>query len=609
MNNKILNKFILITKYNFGTLILFQLFHKLIVLLMVPIYKYIFDIALMSSNIKYLNVDNAINLLTNPISLILIIVILVLLAFIILFEFVSMIICFNESFQCKNIGLLELVKISISRCIQILKFKNISLIIFVLLIIPLTNLTLTSTFIGKLKLPDYIQDYINSSQTLSILYFVVMLILYILVIRWIFSINEIVLSTNSFKEARENSKKITKGKYIKIILISVGAFIVTTIIGYIIYNVAIILIGLWTKYYIPRYYDFNTNLKDKFINRCFMFNEYAIVASMIFNAIISFGVISSLYYEYKGITPNETSIDKNKKPVLKSIFKLVVILILFQIESLGFSYLTQNDQFNTSFFYNTTATGHRIAAARAPENTVAALKEAINGNAKYIEIDVQETKDGELIVIHDSNFKRTTGVDKNTWEVNYDEVKTYDAGSYFSSDFAGEKIPTLQEIIDHSKGKTKLVIEIKLNGHEKGDITKKVLDVVKANNIEKQCIIASMDKNVLKRVKQLDPNMETCYLTAVAYGSLYDWDYVDIYGIESTFANKKAIEEIHNKGKKVFVWTVNNSDLIDKLIDLNVDSIITDNPYLVEDSIYWKKNGSINKVANILFTNNDKKGN
>lgn len=332
-----------------------------------------------------------------------------------------------------------------------------------------------------------------------------------------------------------------------------------------------------------------------------MINEYAVVASIIFNAIINMGIISSLYYEYKGIDIHKFNPKKNKKPILKSISKLIVILFLFQLESIGFSYLTQNDEFNTSFFYNTTATGHRISAARAPENTLAALQEAINGDAKYIEIDVQETKDGELIIIHDSNFKRTTGVDKNTWEVNYDEVKTYDAGSYFSSDFAGEKIPTLQEVIDSAKYKVKLVIEIKLNGHEKSDVTKRVLELIKKNKIEHQSIIASMDKDVLKRVKELDSSIETCYLTAVAYGNLYNWDYIDIYGIESTFVNKTMINEIHNNGKKIFVWTVNSSKLIDKMIELNVDSIITDNPYLVSDSIFWKKNGYINKVANALF--------
>lgn len=231
MNNKISNKFITMIKYNFSTLILFELIHKLIALLMIPTFKYIVDISMFSSNIKYVNVDNIINLLTNPISLILVILIVIVLAFYMIFEFISLIICLNESVQYKKIGLFELVKISINRCIEIFKFKNILLVLFVLLIIPLTNLTLTSTFIGKLKLPDYIQDYISSNHVLNIIYLFVMLILYILVIRWIFSIHEITLSTNTFKEARKNSVRITRGKYIKLIVVSVGLFILTSKIG------------------------------------------------------------------------------------------------------------------------------------------------------------------------------------------------------------------------------------------------------------------------------------------------------------------------------------------------------------------------------------------
>ncbi len=86
--------------------------------------------------------------------------------------------------------------------------------------------------------------------------------------------------------------------------------------------------------------------------------------------------------------------------------------------------------FNTSFSFYTTAIAHRAGAEMAPENTLAAIEEASHAKADYAEIDVQETKDGELIVLHDSNFKRTTGVDKNVWDVNYNEVKTYDAGSF-----------------------------------------------------------------------------------------------------------------------------------------------------------------------------------
>ncbi|MCD8707347.1 glycerophosphodiester phosphodiesterase family protein, partial [Klebsiella pneumoniae] len=142
--------------------------------------------------------------------------------------------------------------------------------------------------------------------------------------------------------------------------------------------------------------------------------------------------------------------------------------------------------FNSSFFYNTTATAHRVSSLIAPENTLAAFKETFVTQAEYAEIDVQETKDGELILFHDSNFERVTGINKNVWEVHYDEVKNYDAGSHFSSNFAGEKIPTLDDAMKYSKGKIKRLIEIKLNGHEKTNVEKRVLELIKSNRLENQ---------------------------------------------------------------------------------------------------------------------------
>ncbi len=74
-----------------------------------------------------------------------------------------------------------------------------------------------------------------------------------------------------------------------------------------------------------------------------------------------------------------------------------------------------------------------------------------------------------------------------------------------------------------------------------------------------------------------------------------------IYGIESTFVNREVVENIHDEGKKVFVWTINNSKLMKQMTYIGVDSIITDNPYLVQDTIYWQKNGFVTSVANYLF--------
>ncbi|MDY7860489.1 glycerophosphoryl diester phosphodiesterase membrane domain-containing protein, partial [Clostridioides difficile] len=158
----ILSKFIFMIRYNFSTLILFELFYKgLALLLILPSIKYIFDNLLKSLNIFYLNMDNIIKILSNPISIVLIILSVIILAFYAFFEFTSVIICFNRSIKCEKIGLFELIKMSFKKSINLLYPKNILLFIFVLLIIPLVNTVLISGFIGKIQIPDYILDYIK----------------------------------------------------------------------------------------------------------------------------------------------------------------------------------------------------------------------------------------------------------------------------------------------------------------------------------------------------------------------------------------------------------------------------------------------------------------
>ena len=102
---------------------------------------------------------------------------------------------------------------------------------------------------------------------------------------------------------------------------------------------------------------------------------------------------------------------------------------------------------------------HRGASDYAPENTLSSFYLGLLQGANGIETDVQMTKDGEIIVMHDDNLKRTTGVDKNVWEVTYDEIKDLDNGSFFSKEYAGTKIPTLEEAIRFCKGRMYINID------------------------------------------------------------------------------------------------------------------------------------------------------
>jgi len=163
--------------------------------------------------------------------------------------------------------------------------------------------------------------------------------------------------------------------------------------------------------------------------------------------------------------------------------------------------------------------------------------------------------------------------------MNYDEVKNLDAGSHFSYKYKGEKIPTLSQMIKKANNKIKLMIEIKKNGHEK-NIEHQVVDEIKSHNFEKQCVIASMDLNVLKTIKNITPEIDTVYITPAIYGDYYSLKYIDAFSIEATFINRETIILAHEYNKKVYLWTVNKEHSLINAFNLKVDGVITDNPPL-----------------------------
>ncbi len=232
----------------------------------------------------------------------------------------------------------------------------------------------------------------------------------------------------------------------------------------------------------------------------------------------------------------------------------------------------------------TQITAHRGGAYYAPENTLAAIEKAIEMNSDYVEIDVQLTKDGEIVLLHDSNLKRTTGVNKNIWDVEYAEVARLDAGYKFSSEYKGERIPTLQEVLDYTQGKIDLNIEIKDNGHN-NEIVEKVTTLVKENHAVHRCVITSMNYSMITDVKELNPDIRTGYILKMAYGNFTNRINADFISIKHTYVTKKIVDDAHNAGKEVVVWTVNSTNAIERMKRMKVDNIITDRPALVREML------------------------
>jgi len=225
-------------------------------------------------------------------------------------------------------------------------------------------------------------------------------------------------------------------------------------------------------------------------------------------------------------------------------------------------------------------TAHRGASAMAPENTMAAMLAAIQAQADYAELDVQETKDGHVILLHDDNLQRTTTGTGFIWEKTLADLNGIDAGGWKASEFAGEPIPLLSAVIEQVRGKLKLNIEIKINGHQQ-QIEPRVVKIIEEFDFVEHCIVTSFDSAAIDKVKKLNPRIKVGLIFEEMPCCDLFHNQWEILSIQYRLINNDFIQNAHQVGKEIHVWTVDPPELMQQLIEAGVDNIITNQPHLL----------------------------
>ena len=151
---------------------------------------------------------------------------------------------------------------------------------------------------------------------------------------------------------------------------------------------------------------------------------------------------------------------------------------------------------------------HRGASSRAPENTMAAFRQAHSDRADAIELDVVKTKDGKFVVMHDDTVDRTTNGKGAISDLTLDEIQSLDAGSWFGSKFAGERAPELGEVLDWAKGKTHVVIEVKTKTAAQSSGAE-LVELIRDKEVGDQVTVMSFDRKFVERVEAHAPDLDT----------------------------------------------------------------------------------------------------
>ena len=230
---------------------------------------------------------------------------------------------------------------------------------------------------------------------------------------------------------------------------------------------------------------------------------------------------------------------------------------------------------------------HRGESYDAPENTIAAINLAWLQNADGVEIDIHLTKDNEIVVIHDSKTKRTSGISMAVKSQTLEELKTVDAGSFKGEKWSGERIPTLREVLQTVPPEKFIFIEIK-SGIEIIDALKTVLETSSLNN--SQIKLIGFDLKIMSLLKKSFLEYEVFWCKRINREKIiltqHGWDRViaiakknNFDGLNLSYSScltKKVVEKIKTNSLKLYVWTVNDPRRADKLIMYGVDGIMSD---------------------------------
>lgn len=227
---------------------------------------------------------------------------------------------------------------------------------------------------------------------------------------------------------------------------------------------------------------------------------------------------------------------------------------------------------------------HRGASGHAPENTMAAFRLALAMGAKALELDVHQTKDHELVVIHDEDLKRVAGRKARVGALTRAQASAVDVGSWFRSDFSSERIPRLEEVMDLVQGRAELHIEVKKGSRLYPGIEERVADLLDRRRAWAWAPVSSFDHEALYLLRSISPKLRLGYLLGMT-PMRTAWREMDELKAESLNLSLRQIDsrkvaECRRRGLKCLVYTVNAQKDADRLARLGVDGIYANFPEL-----------------------------
>lgn len=601
INGKTIRRF-----YNLKTLLCFEALHKSIfVIILLPLVDAAIQLALKASRYSYITLRNLLPFSTSPVTLLALLILLSIATFLFYVEFVTL---YQFYYSNQTNGKMYVAQIffpGIKQSIALFTRKGNKLLpLFCTVNYVVYSLPL---FIGMLSQQRILSNVVKNitSKSWVIPSFVLFLIgLIYLCYRGMFAIPYCCYDGVSLREGFRMSKQTLQGNKKSIFITLITRNLILCAIYVVMYYAIIIICGVIIFFAVK-----DSLATVTFLTTYDQINRYYSLAAGILGVLVNIKVIFSIFLKYRitncplpdyvvdlqeKIAKEALQVGNHKywARIRRGRYSRIIVIIstaCFAILSTSLVFRFSNSLFRQrSPLFGSYITAHRGYSAKFPENTLLAVQEAIDAKSDYVEIDVQETKDGVVILLHDTNLKRTTGVNRYIWNVTYEEIKTYDAGKKSREIYRNTPIPSLEEVLILCQNTVFLNIEIKINNHEQ-QLVEEVVRLIEEYHMENQCVISSTNYSALRRVKEANDSIKTGYIMSLAYGYFYNREYVDFFSIKSSFITQDMVRIAHSYGKEIHAWTVNGVSEIQRMKQLGVDNIITDYPIRVREILYEDK--------------------
>jgi len=438
------------------------------------------------------------------------------------------------------------------------------LIVYLALLMPLASFMLPLTLTQSISLPHFLTEEIMSSRTGRLAYTAVASILVMIGIRSILTLPIFTIQPNisilrSFKQSWRFSKRG---------LFELLALLVMLLTGHLFVMLSITVISTVPLYLMERLLP-NAALVTAGLTLAFLEMVFVVLFSLL-QAMFSQVMVAITYN-----TPVIGKINKSGKhrkrrykPLLLISFVVFVVLSMININSLE----------KSVYAPDTKIIAHRGYVAGNVENTISGLVSAANAGADLIEIDIQQTVDGEFVVFHDRTLRRLAGKNGVIANMTLSELKTLTIHQNGYSD----KIASLEDCIEIAKAlDVALLIELKVHGKETEDVLPKLVEKLRKYKVLDSYYVQSTDGQKMTQLKKLVPNLRVGIVYALNIGPMEEG--VDFIALEESWVTEQLIEELKQNPMDLFVWTLNDDRSLQTFIEKNVSGVITDHPDVAHD--------------------------